>query len=201
MRWLGLTGGIASGKSTVTNLLKTLGYTVLDADQISHQLTQVQGPALSQIYQTFGERVRNADGTLNRIELGSWVFGRADELRKLEAILHPLVRQIVMAEKMRLLKDGESAVFYDVPLLYEKKMESDFDAVIVVYCDRARQLDRLMRRNNLSLADSEKRLASQLSLEDKKSRAQHVINNIGSLQFLESEVNRVLKELGLKGKT
>ncbi|RYZ78766.1 MAG: dephospho-CoA kinase, partial [Proteobacteria bacterium] len=132
MKWIGITGGIASGKSTVTKLLRTLGFEVLDADQISHQVTQVHGPALVQIYKTFGEAVRNPDGSLNRQLLGSMVFGRVAELKKLEAILHPLVREKIAAERARLLARGESAVFYDVPLLYEKQMETDFDAVVLV---------------------------------------------------------------------
>ncbi|MBC7372084.1 MAG: dephospho-CoA kinase, partial [Bdellovibrionaceae bacterium] len=106
MKWIGLTGGIASGKSTVTKFLRTLGFEVLDADQISHEQTQVQGPALDEIFRTFGIGVRNLDGSLNRAQLGQLVFGRADQLKKLELILHPLVREKIAAEKARLFKVG-----------------------------------------------------------------------------------------------
>lgn len=201
MKWIGLTGGIASGKSTVTKFLRTLGFEVLDADQISHELTQIQGPALDEIFRTFGIGVRNLDGSLNRDQLGQLVFGRADQLKKLELILHPLVREKIAAEKARLFKVGKSAVFYDVPLLYEKAIEKDFDAVIVVYCSREQQLTRLMDRNALSAEQAEARLASQLPLEDKKKRAHHVVNNTRDHLFLESEILRVLAELNLKSKT
>jgi len=138
--------------------------------------------------------------SLNRSELGKLVFGRIEEMKKLEAIVHPLVREKISAEKARLLKNGESVVFYDVPLLYEKGMEKDFDEVILVYCEPEQQLHRLMQRNSLSKDDAKKRLASQLPLAAKKSRARHVIMNTGDLEFLESEVLRVLTELQLKGK-
>jgi dephospho-CoA kinase len=195
MKWIGLTGGIASGKSTVTKMLRTLGHEVLDADEVSHQVTTVHGSALPQIFKTFGESVKNADGSLNRTALGALVFGRVEEMKKLEAIIHPLVREKIAAEKARLLGAGSSAVFYDVPLLFEKQTEKEFDAVVLVYCEDEQQLKRLMARNSLSEAEARRRIASQMSLKEKKSRTQHVIYNTQDLRFLESEVKRVLREL------
>lgn len=195
MIWIGITGGIAAGKSTATKILRTLGYEVLDADEISHQVTSVQGDALNEIFGTFGESVRNPDGSLNRRALGALVFGRVEEMKKLEAIVHPLVREKIAAEKARFSAAGKNAVFYDVPLLFEKNMEKDFDAVVLVYCEEEQQKKRLMQRNSLTESEAESRIKSQMPLQEKKSRAHHVIHNTKDLQFLESEVKRVLKEL------
>jgi dephospho-CoA kinase len=197
MKWIGLTGGIAAGKSTVSKFLPTLGHVVLDADEISHQLTNVQGVALPAIFRTFGEAVKNPDGSLDRKALGALVFGRVQEMKKLEAILHPLVQEKIAAEKSRHQQAGTSAVFYDVPLLYEKNLETEFDQVVLVYCEPAQQLERLMSRNQLSDDEARKRIASQLPLEDKKSRTPYVIHNTRDLVFLESEIRRVLAALKL----
>jgi dephospho-CoA kinase len=197
MKWIGLTGGIASGKSTVTKLLRTLGYQVLDADEVSHQVTAVGGTALPRIFQTFGESVQNTDGSLNRPALAKLVFGRADELRKLEEIIHPLVRDEVLQQRTRLSQSGETVVFYDVPLLYEKQMEKDFDAVILVSTSEDLQKKRLMQRNFLSSEEAEKRIQSQISLREKERKTKFVVHNTGDVIFLENEVKRVLKDLKL----
>jgi dephospho-CoA kinase len=197
MKWIGLTGGIATGKSTVTKWLRTLGYEVLDADEISHQITSLPGPALNEIFQTFGQEVRRSDGSLDRQALGALVFGQAAQLKKLEAIVHPLVLVNIAAEKERFRRLQKSAVFYDVPLLYELSMQLDFDAVVFVYCEPAQQLQRLMQRNGLTKVEAEKRIASQWTVTEKRKHSQHVILNTGDLNHLEAEVRRVLKELGL----
>src|SRR5437868_12387766 len=132
MRWIGLTGGIATGKSAVTKRLRTLGYDVLDADDISHQVTGLGGSALPEIFRVFGAGLKAADGSLDRKSLGSLVFGQESSRKQLEAIIHPLVRAAVAAEKLRLEKEGRVVAFYDVPLLYEKQMAQDFDEVVVV---------------------------------------------------------------------
>ena len=195
MKWIGLTGGIASGKSTVTKILRTLGYEVLDADEISHQVTDVGGPALAQIFKVFGAEVQNSDGSLNRKVLGSKVFGRVEELKKLEAIVHPLVRQKIADEKTHHEKTGRPVLFYDVPLLYEKHMQKDFDAVVLVSSSEKMQKLRLMQRNSLTEKEAEARLQSQIPLKEKETKTPFVIHNDRDLVFLESEVKRVLNEL------
>lgn len=201
MKWIGLTGGIATGKSTVTQRLRTLGYVVLDADEVSHQVTspaQAAGlSALPDIFRTFGGGVKNPDGSLNRKALGNLVFGQKEELRKLEAIVHPLVRAQVAVEKSRLASLGTAVAFYDVPLLYEKKMEKDFDAVVLVTTTPELQLERLMLRDGFSEVEARARLASQTPLKDKETRTKYVIHNTRDLAFLESEVVRVLRDLGV----
>lgn len=199
MKWIGLTGGIATGKSTVTKRLRTLGYDVLDADEVSHQVTSLDADpsrcALPAIFQTFGEAVKNSDGSLNRKALGGLVFGHADARKKLEAIIHPLVRAQVAAEKSRLEKTGKAVAFYDVPLLYEKQMEKDFDAVVLVSTSEALQLERLKKRNSLTETEALVRVQAQMPLAKKESQTPYVIHNTKDLAHLNAEIDRVLRTL------
>lgn len=192
MKWIGITGGIATGKSTVTQRLRTLGYDVLDADEGAHRVTDL---VLPQIFQTFGESVKNPDGSLNRKALGALIFGHEEQRKELEAIIHPLVRVQVAAEKSQLEKSGRAVAFYDVPLLYEKQMEKDFDAVILVSSTPDLQLERLQKRNSLGEIEALARVKSQIPLKDKESRTPYVIHNNKDLAFLYSEVDRVLGDL------
>jgi dephospho-CoA kinase len=195
MKWIGITGGIATGKSTVTKRLRTLGYEVLDADDISHQVTSAQGRALPQIFTVFGEGVRSPDGSLDRKALGALVFGREEQRKKLEAIIHPLVRQQIADEKARLLKAGTKVVFYDVPLLFENAMEKDFDAVLLVSTTPELQLERLMKRNSLNDSEAKARVQSQMALSEKQKKTPYIIDNSKDLAHLENEIDRVLREL------
>jgi dephospho-CoA kinase len=198
MRWIGITGGIATGKSEVTKRLRTLGYDVLDADDISHQVTSPGGAALCEIFRVFGDGVKTIDGSLDRKVLGALVFGQVDARRQLEAIIHPLVRAQVAAEKLRLKQQGKTIAFYDVPLLYEKHMEKDFDEVVVVATDEKLQLQRLMSRNSLTAPEARVRLQTQIPIQEKAKKTKYVIHNTKDLGFLNSEVDRVLHELKVK---
>ncbi|WP_413290209.1 dephospho-CoA kinase [Bdellovibrio sp. HCB337] len=195
MKWIGITGGIATGKSTVTTRLRTLGYEVLDADAISHQVTGPGGAALPQIFTVFGPSVRTSDGGLDRKALGHLVFGREDQRKKLEGIIHPLVRAEVAKEKVRLQDEGQKVAFYDVPLLFEKQMEKDFDAVLLVSSTEDLQLQRLMKRNSLTEAEARSRLLSQIPIQEKEKKTKYIIHNTRDLSHLENEVDRLLKEL------
>ena len=195
MKWIGLTGGISVGKSTVTKILRTLGYEVLDADEFSRQVTGLGGAALPEIFNAFGEVVKNQDGSLNREALAGLVFSQDELLRQLEAIVHPLVQKQVFASKEELGRRGVKVVFYDVPLLFEKNMQHDFDAVVLVYCREDQQIKRLMDRSALSQIEAENRIRSQLPLEIKKNKTPYVIDNTTDIKHLEAEVKRVLFEL------
>lgn len=197
MKWIALTGGIASGKSTVTLRLRTLGFAVLDADAISREVTAPGGPALPQIFTVF-EGVQAPDGSLNRQALGALVFGHEEQRRKLEAIIHPFVRARVAEEKERLRKKGTKVAFYDVPLLYEQGQEDHFDAVILIAAPEESQLKWLMQRNSLDEEQARARLRSQLPLAEKEKRTKYIIRNTRDLEFLEKEVDRVLRELKIR---
>lgn len=201
MKWIGITGGIASGKSLVSKVLRTLGYEVLDADEISRRVTtpppQGTGTALPEIYRTFGEDLRHPDGSLDRKALGDLVFSQEELRLKLESIVHPLIRSEVKSCRQALAAQGKNAVFYDVPLLYEKQLENEFDAVVVVTTTPELQLKRLMARNSLSPEEAQLRIRAQIPLSVKEAKSPYVIHNIADEDFLKREVGRVLQALGV----
>jgi dephospho-CoA kinase len=197
MRWIGLTGPMGSGKSTVAAILRRLGYAVLDADKTVHLILSPGGPGEDQIIRTFGEGVRAADGKLDRRALGRLVFNDADQLEALEKIVHPLVRASVADERARLRAMGKEVAFYDVPLLFEKKMETDFDYVLVVTAPENVRRARLAKRSQMTDAEFLERSKHHLSAEEKEARASAVIQNLGDLRELEAETMRALKTLGI----
>jgi dephospho-CoA kinase len=198
MRWIGLTGGIATGKSSATKVLRTLGYNVVDADEVSHAVTAVGSSALPLVFSAFGESVKNSDGGLDRRALGKKVFGQPTEIQKLEAILHPLIRAHVDLEKKKIEASGASVAFYDVPLLFEKKMAHDFEAVILIYASEAQQIERMKNRNGLTFEEAVARLKSQLPIESKRQWTKFVVDNSRDLTWLQSEIVRILRELHIQ---
>jgi dephospho-CoA kinase len=194
VRIIGLTGGIASGKSTVSQLLRELGASVLDADQLAREVVEPGAPALAEIAARF-PGVLTPDGRLDRPKLGARVFGDEGERTALNAIIHPRIQQ-AFAEKTRALADqGVELVVYDAPLLYENKLESWMEQVIVVVVPRDVQLSRLIARDGLTPEQAEARLASQLPLDEKRARADHVIDNSGSREQTRAQVERVWKSI------
>lgn len=198
MKIFGLTGGIASGKSTVAAYLRELGIPVLDADSLYHQLIAPRNgqpsPLAMKIEESFPGTL-HADGSLNRPELSKHIFEDEQARRKLNQLTHPAIGHEFQAQLKALGAKGTSTVFYDVPLLYEVGKEAEFSAIVVVWIPAALQLERLMHRNNLSLADAQARLKSQLSLDLKKSRADFVIDNSGTIAQTREEVTRLIKHL------
>ncbi|MBX3021729.1 MAG: dephospho-CoA kinase [Bdellovibrionales bacterium] len=197
MKWIGITGSMGSGKSTVSEILRRRGLKVLDADQVVRTVLSPGGEAETEVYKTFGEGVRGVDGTLDRRKLGVVVFGNPAKLEQLEWIIHPRVRAEVASQRAALEAAGEEAAFYDVPLLYEKRMEDQFDAVIVVSASPAVRLQRLQKRTGLTVAEIEERWSHQLPAQLKESRADAVVKNNGSLEDLEREVSSALNHLGI----
>jgi dephospho-CoA kinase len=197
MIWVAITGPMGSGKSSVAGELRARGYAVLDADQVVHDLLRPGSAVLQKIFATFGESLRQPDGTLDRRTLGQTVFADSEKLAQLEAILHPEVRAEVARRRAELAAQGHKAAFYDVPLLFEKKMESQFDSIIVVTASPQNRMDRLRARTGLSIAEIEDRWKSQLPPEYKESRASILIRNDGDGNALKREVERALLALGL----
>lgn len=195
MLWIGLTGGIASGKSTVSDLLRARGFPIVDADQLVRELSQVGMPALSEIRDAFGPTVFAKDGSLDRKHLGELVFKNPDKRRELEKILHPKVRQLAFDRRQSLAAAGIKAAFYDVPLLFEQNMQAMFDRTVVVHCRRELQLQRIMQRNGISQEEAELRLNAQLPLNEKARIADDVIENGGTMKDLEQAVERYLMTL------
>jgi dephospho-CoA kinase len=192
MKWIGLTGGIASGKSTVSKMLRELSYDVVDADQIARDVVEQGGAGLRSVVSEFGKDILAPDGSLDRRKMGQKVFGDPVQLQKLEAILHPLVRARLQELKSELIRRQVPVAFYDVPLLYEKNMHSDFNAVVLVYATPEQQMERLRARTSLSETEIRMRIASQIPLANKIKGAHFVIHNDDGPPKLVSEVMKML---------
>ncbi len=197
MIWIGITGPMGGGKSSVANLLRARGFPVIDADAVAHELMTCNGLATADIIKTFGESVRAVDGSIDRRALGNEVFGHGDRLALLENILHPRVRERVAQLRSSFSAAGAKVGFYDVPLLFEKNMQSQFDAILVVSAKPEVRMRRLVARTGLTESEIEKRWKSQLSADYKESHATIVVRNDGDWKTLEVAVDVALRALGL----
>lgn len=195
MLWVGLTGGIGTGKSTVTRILRQSGFPVVDADVLARDVVKAGTDGHEEVVKVFGPGAVAPNGELNRKEIGSQVFNDRTKLETLEKIIHPKVRSLCLKAKTELAEAGNSIAFYDVPLLYEKKLEDTFDQVVVVTCDLKIQIDRLMKRDGMSEVEAMKRIAAQLPLEQKVKAAHFVIHNDGSMINLEKQVSDLIEQL------
>ncbi len=195
MIWIGLTGGLATGKSTVADILRKKSIAVIDADRIAHQVLQDNHQVKDKIRQLFGDQVFDSDGFVQRSQLAKLVFGRPDLLLQLEQLIHPQVQKIVGIEKKKCLDRGDSVCFYDVPLLFEKNLQGQFDKVVCVVCSLALQKQRMKSRNHWSDAEIDHRLKAQLPLDQKAKLSDFVIDNSGTLQQLEQQVQKMLQSV------
>ncbi|WP_414046112.1 dephospho-CoA kinase [Macrococcus equi] len=192
MTVIGLTGGIASGKSTVAKYLSDQGFVIIDADIASRKAVEVGTEGLAQIKKAFGDQVIRLDGSLDRKALGNIIFNDSSEREKLNKIVHPRVRDIMENEKQNALMQGKIVVM-DIPLLYENHLEYTVDEVWLVYIPLNIQIERLMLRNNLSQKEAQARIASQMSLEEKKEKADKVIDNSGSIDALHEQLRCLIQ--------
>jgi dephospho-CoA kinase len=195
VRVIGLTGGIATGKSTFSALLRARGAPVIDADALAHAVVEPGSPALAEIARDFGPQVLRPDGTLDRKRVAERVFADAAARRRLEAITHPAVRGAMLDETLRLAAEGHALVFYDAPLLYEVGLDAVLDAVVVVWAPSALQRQRLIDRDGLSPAEADARLAAQLPVDEKAARADLVVENTGPEAELAGKADRLLEDL------
>lgn len=199
---LGLSGGIGSGKSTVTRILAELGAVTIDADAIVHEQQAAGQPMLKEIAEAFGEGVIAADGSLDREALGAIVFRDEQARARLGAIVHPPV----IAEMMRRAKDAVDAgvplVVLDIPLLFEGRVSGrgsgalmDFDATLCVWVERDVQVARTMARDGCDAAEAERRIAAQLPIDEKRAMADHVIDNSGTVEETRAQVEALYEKL------
>ncbi|MCY7013124.1 dephospho-CoA kinase [Streptococcus sanguinis] len=194
VRIIGITGGIASGKSTVTEFLRRQGYQVIDADQVVHELQEPGGRLYQALLSTFGSSILQEDGRLDRPKLGAMIFGNPELLEQSSQIQNQIIRE-ELAGRRDLLAETEDIFFMDLPLLFELQYEDWFDQIWLVDVTEETQLSRLMSRNALSQEEAEKRIAAQLSLREKRKRANVLIDNNGSLEETRQQIRNALQKL------
>ena len=195
---VGLTGGVATGKSTVAKMFKECGAVVIDADELAREVVKPGKPAWREIVTLFGKTILNRDRSLNRQALGSIVFRNRTKRRQLERIIHPRVaREQARLTKQAARTDPQAVVIYDVPLLFEAGIDTRVDTTIVVAVDRKTQVARLKKRNGLSRAEAVRRIRSQMPLAKKIQRADHVLNGTLPRPSLGQQVSLLLKDLRL----
>jgi dephospho-CoA kinase len=195
MLWVGLTGGIASGKTSVAKQFVELGIPVVDADQISHDLMKKETTQYQTILQVFGLEILDAEGQIDRRKLGAIVFSNREKLLKLESILHPAIQEKVLELRKKFEAEKQKFAVYDVPLLFEKKLMDQFDLILVVNCSEENQRARLKVRNSLTSKEIENRLKSQLPMAEKIKKANFIIENNSGFEDLRNEVLNTVKKI------
>lgn len=186
---IGITGSIATGKSVVTKYLAKKGFPIVDSDLLAQ--TELDRPeTMAELTQHFGEKILE-NQKINRKTLGAIIFGNAEERLFLNSVIHPKV----ITRIRELTQDKQKTVFVDVPLLYEAKMEDMFDQVIVVYANSENQLKRLMARDHISEVFARQKINAQMDVETKKSRADYVINNDGSIKETHRQIDDILRRI------
>ncbi|MFD1206933.1 MULTISPECIES: dephospho-CoA kinase [Sporosarcina] len=191
---IGLTGSIATGKSTVANMLRAKGFPIVDADVISREIVEPGSPVLKEISEAFGEGALREDGTMNREWIGARIFGDETERQKLNRIMHPAVRKEMLRQKDEWLGKGAQIVIMDIPLLFESKLQHFVDKILVVSASPKVQKERLMARNHLTEEEADDRIHSQLPIAEKESGADAVIYNDGTLKETEKQLDQILIE-------
>jgi len=193
---VGLTGGIASGKSTVARIFRELGAHVLDADRIAREIVPAGSPVLARIARAFGQQMVRPDGTLDRAALGAVVFADAGKRRVLEGMLHPLILDEIDRRVEALERDDPAGlVVVEAALILELGRQEEFDTLVVVWAEEEQQRRRLMQRDGLSAEEADRRLDAQMPLAEKRERAQLVIDNSGDPASCRAEAERVYGEL------
>lgn len=195
MKIIGLTGGIATGKSTVSQFLKQKGFDIIDADQIARYLVAKGSECLVQITQTFGEEILLPDGELNRKKLGNIIFNDEQQKAKLDKIMQPAIFQEIQNELQKRFNIHQKIVFIDMPLLIEMGYLSIVDEVWLVYTNSNVQLERLMTRDNLSKEQALSRIQSQLPIEDKIQYSDIIIDNNYDMLKLSQQVDNITDKM------
>jgi dephospho-CoA kinase len=191
---VGLTGSIGTGKSTVSNVLKTKNINIIDADKISREILN-NTTALNEIFDYFGDEVKNPDGTLNRKKLGNIVFNDDVKLIKLNSITHPKIKENINNKLLEYKENKEKIVIVDAPLLIEAKFYDLVDKILLIVCDEEVQINRIIKRDNCSKKDAILRIKSQMSQVDKKTYADYIIDNSYDLEILNKQVEEFLKNM------
>jgi dephospho-CoA kinase len=192
---IGLTGGIACGKSTVSRMFAELGARIVDADQVARAVVEPGTPGLAAVFAAFGDAVQQADGTLDRKALGQVIFHDEAARARLNAIVHPRMAQVTAARIAAARAEGPPCVIYDAALLIEMGHADAFRPLVVVHLPAEAQRARLMARDGLSAPDAQARMDSQMPLADKLALADHAIDNSGTRAQTRRQVEQLFEEL------
>ena len=191
---IGLTGSIATGKSTVAKMFANYNIPVVDADKIAREVVEVGKPTYLEIVEAFGEDILQENKELDRKKLGSIVFSNEEKRKKLNSIIHPSIRAEMLRQKEELIAQGERCVVLDIPLLFESKLFHFVDKVLVVYVDEETQLQRLMERDRSTEEEAKSRINSQLSIEEKAKKADAIIDNSGTIEESKMQLKALLQQ-------
>lgn len=194
---IGLTGSIATGKSTVAEMFKELSIPVIDADLLAREVVEPGEEAYTNIIEHFGDTILQADRTLDRKRLGEIVFSDEEKRKDLNGIIHPAIRKRMLEQRDALIKKGEACIVLDIPLLFESELEHFVDKTLVVYLNEKTQLERLMKRNELSKEEALQRISSQIPVKEKAQRANEVIDNNGTKEETFMQLKEVLTDWGV----
>ena len=190
-----LTGNIASGKSVVARVWAGLGASLVDADELARQAVEPGTPGLARVVARFGRAVLAADGTLDRAALRSIVFGDDAARADLERILHPEIARLRASEEARLEREGKAIVAHVIPLLFEARLETEFDEVVLVDAPEAERLRRLVELRGLPEAEARRMVAAQMPASAKRARATLILDNAGTMDALERDARSAWREL------
>jgi dephospho-CoA kinase len=194
VKLVGLTGGVGSGKSTVADMLRALGAEVVDADEASHAVYEPGTPGFAAVVREFGDEFVR-DGHIDRQRLGALVFGDADARHRLNAIVHPLVRDWMAARTAEAALRGAEVVVQVVPLLFENGLERLFSTIVLVYVSEELQVERLVQGRGLTPERARAMIAAQLPIDKKRRQANHVIDNSGSIEKTRAQVDQLWAQL------
>lgn len=191
---IGLTGSIASGKSTVAKMIESYGLPIVDADVVARQVVEPGTPTLNKIAEAFGPEVIAHDGSMDRAKVGSIIFHNEEMRKTLNGIIHPAIREEMLRQRDEFISFGEKNIFMDIPLLFESKLEHFVEKIIVVSVKKEVQLQRLMERNGYSEEEANARIATQIPVKEKEQLADAVIHNNGTLEDTAIQLQNILYE-------
>lgn len=192
---IGLTGGIGTGKSTVSELLAVHGFKIVDADIAAREAVEKGSEGLELVRRTFGDEAIDENGEMNRKYVGEIVFNDDKKREELNHIIHPIVRELMEKQKEAYLEQGYNVIM-DIPLLFENNLQDTVDETWLVYASESIQVERLMERNDLTQEEAKARVYSQISIDKKRRMADHVIDNRGTLLELKQNLEALLVQEG-----
>lgn len=191
---IGLTGSIATGKSTIAKMFKELNIDVIDADLIARKVVEVNKPAYLEIVEAFGEEILYENKELNRKALGNIIFNNEEKRKKLNSIIHPAIRKEMLAQKEAFIKLNRDVIVMDIPLIFESGLENYVEKILVAYVSEETQLKRLIERDECSEEEARSRINSQISIEEKAQKADAIIDNNGTVSESRKQLLNLLTD-------